>query len=57
MNIAAFGGLILALLYLAIPVLIIYEFVTFHRRTARQLDAIKEELITISRQLESRYKY
>lgn len=49
-----FGGLIMALIYLTIPLLILYEFVSFHRKTTRQLAAIEEQLKSISCKIDNR---
>ncbi|NPV91887.1 MAG: hypothetical protein HPY50_14065 [Firmicutes bacterium] len=50
----AFGGVLMVLIYLAIPLLILYEFVSFHRKTTRQLAAIEEQLKSISCKIENR---
>ena len=44
--------LILVLFYFAIPLLIIYEFVSFHRKTTRQLASIEEQLKAISEKMD-----
>lgn len=46
--------LIMLLFVYAIPLLILYEFVSFHRKTTRQLASIEEQLKAISEKMESK---
>jgi hypothetical protein len=46
--------LIMVLFIYAIPILILYEFVSFHRKTTRQLANIEEKLKAISEKMDSK---
>ena len=43
--------LIMVLFYFAIPLLILYVFVSFHRKTTRQLASIEEQLKAIGERM------
>lgn len=45
------GELLLVLFYLAVPILILYEIVSFHRKTTKQLSEIEELLKSINQKI------